>query len=711
MLQKFLGVFLLSYSLIISSFAASTREIGFDVGTLKTQSTTPANPSSGKNKIYVKDGNLKLLDSTGSEKSIGSAESDNFISDPGAELVNTSCVTYADAAAILPVDGIGGVPNVTATNSTSSPLSGLRSLVFNKGASNSQGQGFSCDFTIDNASKGKVLRTQFDYEIASGTYASGDVKVWIYDITNSRLIEPSSYSIESSGLKETKFSEWQSSIDSTSYRLIYHITSTSANAYTLKFDSFKIGRGPKIYGSVSTDYVNVGSMTISATTTAPTKGTVAIDRIMFSRNGSRGLFKYQFKQTGSGSAGVGEYLFSLPSGMSFDTNIVTPYSGAMYSGTNGLAGSYVGSGQHGSASETSICKAFAYDSTKFRVMCYQNSASSTGSTTTAYHIGASSAGPLNVATVAYDWFIDAPIAGWSSSQQLSQDADTRVIATRVIRNASQTIPNNTWTKVTWASTPSFDKNGMWDSANNRLLIKQSGEFNIKASLLYLANATGGRHIAIYKNGVSISENRSGIASGTVGQSVSHSDILQLIAGDYLEIYTFQSSGGNLDIGSSSSENIWTIERISGPSQISASESVSARYTQNTNQSIPNSSTTTVVYPIKVWDSHNAYNSSTGVFTTPSSGEYLITASVGFNINTAGVRELYILDPSSNPVCIDASSWTLIGGQVPNFKCTMRIKLLAGQTVSVATYQTSGGALSLHGSVARNFIEITKVGNY
>lgn len=71
MLQKFLGVFLLSYSLIISSFAASTREIGFDIGVLKTLGGTPTSPGAGKNKVYVKDGDLKLLDAAGTEKSIG----------------------------------------------------------------------------------------------------------------------------------------------------------------------------------------------------------------------------------------------------------------------------------------------------------------------------------------------------------------------------------------------------------------------------------------------------------------------------------------------------------------------------------------------------------------------------------------------------------------------------------------------------------------
>lgn len=71
MLQKFLSVFLLSYSLIISSFAASTREIGFDIGVLKTLGGTPASPSAGKNKVYVKDGDLKLLDAAGTEKTIG----------------------------------------------------------------------------------------------------------------------------------------------------------------------------------------------------------------------------------------------------------------------------------------------------------------------------------------------------------------------------------------------------------------------------------------------------------------------------------------------------------------------------------------------------------------------------------------------------------------------------------------------------------------
>lgn len=689
MFQKFL-ILIISYFLIVSSFAASTREIGFDVGMLKTQATTPASPGTGKNKIYVKDGNLKLLDSTGSEKNIGSAESDNFMTDPGAELVNTSCVTYADSAA-LPIDGTGGAPSVSVANSTSSPLSGLRSLVFTKTASNTQGQGFSCDFTIDNASKGKVLRTQFDYEIASGAYSSGDVKIWIYDITNSRLIEPSSYSIENSGLKETKFSEWQSSIDSTSYRLIFHVTSTSTNAYTLKFDSFKVGRGPKVYGSVTTDW-------IPYTPTFTGFGTPTNVDFKYRKDGSD--IEIQGYFISGVSTGV-EARVSLPSGLSTSSSVQSSPKNHWGEYAREIGGSTT---QHGGV-------VFPVASQNYFVF----GAVETYSGSNINNSLTSRNGDLIVASgTIVSLKIRVPIAGWSSSQQLSQDADTRVVSARAYRSGDVSTSTGVETKIA-LNASTFDDVGGFDLVNNRYVAKVAGKYRASGSIGWDSNGTGVRGIGLRKNGTEFA--RAQVQpSGTSATITSTSDVVSINVGDYIELYGVQTSGGSLNVFGFPSYTFLSLEKISGPAQIASSESVIARYTQSSGQSIPNSTRTIVDFNIKDYDSHNAVTTGASwKFTAPISGTYRISANVLFTnvawtAGSATFSDLYkngATYASSNDRVVQAAFNNHYGPDPLN----VTVRLLAGEYIDFRIFQNRGSATTMYTSSNFNYISIERVGNY
>ena len=103
---------------------------------------------------------------------------------------------------------------------------------------NRQGQGVSYDFTIDRADRNKQLAIEFDVEISSGTYAPDDVTIHVYDITNGQLMPISANNgIQSDGRGVVHFS----SNSSESYRLIFHVASDLADAYTLKIDNIRVG--------------------------------------------------------------------------------------------------------------------------------------------------------------------------------------------------------------------------------------------------------------------------------------------------------------------------------------------------------------------------------------------------------------------------------------------------------------------------------------
>jgi hypothetical protein len=159
--------------------------------------------------------------------------------------------TYADAAGPTPVNGTGGAPTVTFTRSTSSPLEGKASGLLTKDAANRQGEGFSYDFTLDSAYTvtPQNMVIEFFYE-SGGTFVSGsssDVRVYIYDVTNSNLITPQNVNIGgSSGRFQTTFLPVSSS---SNYRLIFHIATTSAAAWTLKVDKISIHELPTTYNT------------------------------------------------------------------------------------------------------------------------------------------------------------------------------------------------------------------------------------------------------------------------------------------------------------------------------------------------------------------------------------------------------------------------------------------------------------------------------
>lgn len=182
----------------------------------------------------------------------GQQSTRNFITNSGAEKNTRGWATYADAAGTTPVNGTGGAPTVTLTRSAASPLAGAASFVLTKDAANRQGEGASYDFTLDAADSTNTPQNMVIdfYYLTGGTFVSGassDVRIFIYDITNASLITPESFHINgSAGRIQTTFMPVSTS---SSYRLILHVATTSANAWTLKLDRISINKLPTTFNS------------------------------------------------------------------------------------------------------------------------------------------------------------------------------------------------------------------------------------------------------------------------------------------------------------------------------------------------------------------------------------------------------------------------------------------------------------------------------
>jgi hypothetical protein len=154
-----------------------------------------------------------VIPSSGELLPLGDAESTNPF------------VMYADGTA-TPVDGTGGSPTATVTQSASSPLSKTQSFIFNSGA---LGNGAAYAFTIDEASKNTMQTLTISTD---GAFVQGDVSLWLYDVTNSRLInpQPSSY-LAKTPTKQQFFFQLSSG---TSYKLLIH--QSTSNSFNAKFE-------------------------------------------------------------------------------------------------------------------------------------------------------------------------------------------------------------------------------------------------------------------------------------------------------------------------------------------------------------------------------------------------------------------------------------------------------------------------------------------
>ncbi len=633
----------------------------------------------------------------------------NYITNYSGDVDTTGWSTYADAAGVTPVDGTGGSPTVTWTRSNSAPLTGAGNFIFTTDAANRQGEGAFYAFTLATADKAKVMQIEFDYMLESGVLAAGssstdgDITVWIYDVSSSTLIQPSTYKLYSnSSTIPTHFvANFQTSATSTSYRLIFHKTSTTATAFVEKFDNIQVSPSRYTYGTPVTDskaWTPTGSWVSNTTYSG-----------FYRRVGDFAEYDVLLALTGAPTTAT--LTVNLPSGHTIDTAKLTKTTGSLVDNSDVIVVSA------GVASAGHV----AYSSTTAVQIYVDAIGTHTGTVPVNYHGPVTQALPRTFANADYiRMSFRVPIVGWSSNIQMSDSAPQSVVALVLEQTGDQTITTTTQTKITAAQTVKLDTIGSWDAANSQYTVRVPGNYLATSESFYAASTTVAEvWAAVAVNGtirIMNTNKRSGASSNSSAAQVV--GILEnLKSGDLVTFYTYQSlaatlaNQGSTTLGTTAFYPRHTLHLISGPQTIGATELIAMRYTNVAGTSIANSGEISVPFATKDYDTHGAF--ATPLFTAPAPGKYAISASVNFASSTYAISNTMNLIIYKNgaaavygPVQIMGGAATAVGGA----SVESVLSLVAGDTIEIRANNTRTAGATLLGTTAgTNHVNIQRVG--
>lgn len=581
----------------------------------------------------------------------------NFMGNKGHFEKNVgSFAAYADAAGTSPVDGTAGSPASTCTRSTSSPISGDGNLLITKSANNRQGEGCSVSVAVDSDYKAKVLSLKFKYQVGSGTFVAGtpttdsDVTVWIYDVTNSTLIQPSSYKLLSNTttLAEEFQAEFQTASNSTSYRLIFHMGSTSASAYTLKIDDIKVTPSRYVYGTPISDWASyTPTMTGFGT---PTNVSFRYRRVADS---------YEVIGTyteGTTTAVVGS--LTLPNGASIDTNKIP------IANTTANPGLIVGTYANSTTGFGSLVTATGTSSS---VVYFTANNGGASFLTPAASTSASIAGNGLVMSVNFR----VPIAGLSSNVQMTDQSSTRVVAFSAYKNggawsANVIIPS--WTEEN-------DTHGGFDPTTGVYTVQVPGNYILVANI----SSTSGTPVPYASKNTTRTINCNSAGGGAACAGM----FPDLKVGDTIDM----RSESALTSASGINSTRFSLTRVSGPSQILASEKVS--FSGYLASSTAITANVTNVPWTSEKDTHSA--NSAGLYTVPMAGDYLY--SVSWIAGGTGSCSVYKNASIYKKIAgINNAAWSsgsilasgLVAGDTLSARCDTTVTVTGSATVSAAS---------------------------
>jgi hypothetical protein len=591
----------------------------------------------------------------------------NYVTNPDAESNTTGWSTYADAAGALPVDGAGGTANITWTRSTTSPLRGVADFVLTKDAVNRQGEGVATDLTINLADQAKRIVISLNYEILSGTYADGDIGVYmIADPAGTPVvIQPAGFQMQSlgSGTKGRLVATFQTQATGQAYRLCFHVASTSAAAYTVAIDTVQVGPQNVTFSTPVTDWV-------SYTPTFNGFGTTTAVEMWWRRVGDSVQVRGRWT---NGTTTAAEARVGLPSGLTTDSAKLVSIQkvGDFTQGTSyAAAHDQQVLGEPGATYLT-----FALESATQAGLTKQNG----------NFFGNTAVMSVN-ATV--------PVTGWSSSAQVVSDSsEGRVVA----MHAAGTTTGGTAGNIVIFGSTIIDTVGGYSTSTGRYTVRVPGVYRVSASI----NATNATGVVLFRNGSAV---RWMFATSSAGAGAG-SVIISCAAGDLLDV----RPNGNLGAFSGGDVSSLSIDLIQGSQTLLGGETVAASATVNATQSVTGTPAA-FLYQNELVDTTGSYNPATGVFTVPVAGLYETHAAWAMFATLAqgNVTEIRVTKNGSTDQALGFAAG--IGGTADNYVARVHYvdRYVAGDTITIRA-RCSTSVTAANSAAAQ--MSIKRIGNY
>lgn len=460
--------------------------------------------------------------------------------------------TYKNTAQATPVNGTGGSPtHVTISRTTSSPLRGVGSLaIANSGSTSAQGEGVSYDFAIDTADQGAAMQVSFNYAVASGTFVpgtssvTGDLNVYLYDVTNSIVIQPIGYQLTGSvsGQQYAATATFQAPSNSTSLRLIFQVASTNTSAWTLNVDAVQVGPWINSSAPLVTPWV---SFTPTGTWTANSTYTGQWRRVGDS-------IEIQYDISLAGAPTSTPLIVNPPTGIAFDTSKIPGFDAAA-----GLPLMGIGVAKH---SGTTYNLQLFYQTNAMGVVYQSAITGAQSAITQAAPVTWASGDHVTLTT------IRIPVLGWQTNVQISSDVGSQLVSTQYNGQPTGTLAG-TFNAATYP-TKVVDTTNSYSGST--YTVPTPGNYDVSAQLAISATYTAANRagIAIYINGVQ--KYTQLIYAGSVSTTEAIPQIsvksVPLNAGDTLVIRSF-CEGASPSYDSSVDRSYFSIARVSNPSPI------------------------------------------------------------------------------------------------------------------------------------------------
>lgn len=384
----------------------------------------------------------------------------------------------------------GGTLDGVLSDETVDPISKTTSLKYTMGASSTDDYIISPAITIDEKQQSQLVAANLYF-----TYdgADDDIKVVAYDSTNSVVLTSDLVLLKSSS-KAQRFAA-QFTIPSDCTELKYGIQVVTGNSgKELIIDDIEITLNPLATSKMAnvTDWSSPEAIIIEGTTTDPTKGTMDTDEVIWHRVGQNMVATYTLYQTSAGTAGSGQYLFSLPNSLVADLSVIKGSTTVSYQqGDHSIGEANITNG----GGSIVYAKGYAkmYDNTRFAIRLHNAQTETGGASAAAGDAIGSSIFPLSNTFTVYKINVTVPIQGWTSSDDValtynSQNAKNSMVqvytqngygSTNTVIPRFTTIKDNTGNAVTYADS---------STEGSSCTINEDGVYAITYSARFTASA-------------------------------------------------------------------------------------------------------------------------------------------------------------------------------------------------------------------------------